>query len=211
MGAAGENVHVETGASGPDSPSDAVPERFVYHAVVDLVPGTDSLLSASALRGVDAAAARRALAKYDVSAERRRLATTRIPLIERGWTEVVFLSPIHPHAIWSAWREVTGETLPPVSFWEIPIESVPDDAVVFDRVSSRVGDPIPLDEVRHLDRSSFRTLRQTPSANREWLVALAARGRRGAWFNLTPHVLTEGPVVLDEASIISWDEATASD
>lgn len=82
--------------------------EFVYHAVVDLLPGTDALLPVSALRGIDEAAYRRAISKYDDTPERRRLAQTQIPVIDRGWTEVVFLSPVHPHAIWSAWMKIAS-------------------------------------------------------------------------------------------------------
>lgn len=179
--------------------------RFVYHGVVDLLPGTTALLSSSALRDIDEGAYRRAVAKYDDTPERRRLATTRIPLIERAWTEVVFLSPVHPHAIWQAWVGVAGAPRPPVEFWEIPIDLLPGDAVVLNRTVSAVGDPIDAAEVTRLDRGRFRTAMQTTPANRAWLSQLAARGLRGAWFHGIPHVLTAGPVPLEGARIISWD------
>lgn len=111
--------------------------EFVYHAVVDLLPGTDALPPVSALRGIDEAAYRRAISKYDDTPERRRLAQTQIPVIDRGWTEVVFLSPVHPHAIWAAWMKIASAPPrpappppPPMEFWQIPVESLPADAVI---------------------------------------------------------------------------------
>ncbi len=182
------------------------PPRYLYHAVTDLTPGTDVLLPASSLRDIDPDAYQRAISKYDDTPERRRLALVRIPVIQRAWTEVVFLSPVHPHAIWSAWQEVAGAPRPPMAFWQIPVGAVPEGAVVYDRRSGSVGDSIDPAQVSHLDHEGFRTALQTTAENRAWLASLAAEGLRGAWFNLTPHVLTPGPVPLEEATVISWDE-----
>ncbi|WP_336632865.1 MULTISPECIES: hypothetical protein [unclassified Microbacterium] len=178
---------------------------FLFHAATTLLPGTDALLPASAIAAIDDAAYRRMMAAYDDSPERRRLRDTVVPVIGLRWTEVVFLSPIHPHAFWSAWREITGEELPPRDFWAIPLDAVPRDAVVFDRTTSAVGDPIHDAEVVPLVREAYRASSRTTDANRAWLRRLAASGRRGAWFNLTPHVLTARPVPLDGASTVSWD------
>ncbi|WP_292863813.1 hypothetical protein [Microbacterium sp.] len=145
--------------------------------------------------------------KYDDTPERRRLATTRIPLIDRAWTEVVFLSPVHPRAIWQTWLDVSGSPLPRAEFWEIPVELLPDDAVILDRTVSAVGDPIDLAELVRFDAERFRTALQTTAANRAWLAKLAAGGLRGAYFHGIPHVLTAGPVPLKGARLISWDAA----
>ena len=182
--------------------------EFVYHAVVDLLPGTDALLPVSALRGIDEAAYRRAISKYDDTPERRRLAQTQILVIDRGWTEVVFLSPVPPHAIWSAWMEIASAP-PPMEFWQIPVESLPGDAVIFDRTMSSVGDSIDSSEVSRFDPERFQTAMQAPPANRARLASLAAAGRRGAWFNRTPHVVTAGPVLLGAATTVSSDAAPA--
>jgi hypothetical protein len=178
--------------------------RFVFHAATELLPGTDSLQSLSALREIDEEAFGRGMQKY-ATPERQRLAETRIPLIERIWTEVVFLTPIHPHAIWTAWRELSGVALDASAFWAIPVEDVPPDAVVFDRQDSIVGEPIPAHEVSPFDRATHSAALQTTSGNRAWLSELVATGRRGGWFNRTPHVLTAGPVPLINAQVISWD------
>lgn len=179
--------------------------QVVFHAVTKLVDGTDRLIPLSDLAAIDPPTHAHAMSKYDDTPERRRLAQTRIPLIDRGWTDVVFLSPIHPHAFWSAWRDVSGDELPPVEFWQIPLHAVPTDAVVFDRSTSTVGDPIHEHEVTLLDRSAYRASTRTTDANREWLRGLAQRGKRGAWFNLTPHVLTAGPISLEDATVVSWE------
>ena len=71
----------------------------VFHARVALAAGTDRLLPLSDLRGIDPAAYEAELAKYDDSPQRRRLRETVIPVLNVTWTEVVFLSPVHPHAI----------------------------------------------------------------------------------------------------------------
>ena len=76
--------------------------KFVFHQRVDLVG--DALVPASDLAALDPAGYARAMAKYDDTPERQRLRATEIPGLARTWTEVVFLSPVHPHAIWRAWR-----------------------------------------------------------------------------------------------------------
>ena len=183
----------------------------VFHVRTPLVPVTDELLPLGALRTLDPAAYARAIAKYDDTPERRRLRDTVVPLVEKRWTEVVFLSPVHPHATWRAWRKISGRALPPVEFWAIPVDDVPSDAVVFDRRRSLVGDPIDVRDVASLDPESYETGMDVPPANREWLENLAAAGHSGAWFNLVPHVLTAGPVPLANARVISWDDASGFD
>ena len=166
------------------------------------------MLPLDALRTLDPAAYARSVAKYDDTPERRRLRDTIVPLITKRWTEVVFLLPVHPHATWRAWREVSGRTLPAVEFWAIPVDDLPGDAVVFDRQRSLVGDPIDARDVASLDPARYETALDVPPANREWLENLAAAGHSGAWFNLIPHVLTAGPVPLANARVISWDDTS---
>lgn len=88
------------------------PQRCVVHARTAANAAADSVLPLSELAASDPAAYERALAKYDDTPERRRLRDTWIPLLEARWTEAVFLTPIHPHAIWRAWRDITGTELP---------------------------------------------------------------------------------------------------
>src|SRR5690625_6306709 len=87
-------------------------ERCVFHARSSRNASADELTSLSALAFSNPDAYADALSKYDDTPERRRLRDTWIPLIEAAWTDVVFLSPIRPHAIWRAWRSVAGVELP---------------------------------------------------------------------------------------------------
>lgn len=178
--------------------------HHVFHTRVELAPGTDRLIALSALAELDPVAHESALARYDDTAERRRLRDTVIPILDRKWTEVVFLSPVHPHAIWTAWRELAGRELPPMEFWAIPVESLPTDTVIFDRTLSAVGERIRPEEVATLDPASFRTALETTPGNREWLANLAASGKTGAWFNRTPHVLSGSAVSLADAEVMNW-------
>lgn len=181
--------------------------RDVFHVRTPLVPGTDSLLPLSALRILDPDGYATAMAKYDDTPERRRLRDTVVPVIDKGWTDVVFLSPVHPHATWRTWRQLSGRSLPKVEFWAIPASDLPADTVVFDRQRSLVGDPIDPRDVASFDAMTYEVSLEVPAANREWLENLAAAGHSGAWFNLIPHVLTAGPVPLGNARVISWDVA----
>ncbi|WP_225310241.1 hypothetical protein [Microbacterium testaceum] len=132
---------------------------------------------------------------------------TVIPGLERSWTEVVFFSPVHPHAIWRAWREIRGRERPPVQFWAIPAADLPEGTVVLDRAWTAVGDPIDPREVRPFDRASHRAALTTTAANRAWLEEMARRRVSGAWFHGIPHVLAPGPVPLERARVVSWEVA----
>ncbi|MCM3695604.1 hypothetical protein [Microbacterium oleivorans] len=178
--------------------------RFVFHQRVDLVG--DALLPASELAALDLTAHARAIAKYDDTPERRRLRDTAIPGTGRSWTEVVFLSPVHPHAIWRAWREVRGKELPRAEFWAIPAGDLPAGTVVLDRTITATGDPIHPSEVAPFDPASFETATEIPPANRAWLEEMVRRGVSGAWFHGIPHVLAPGAVPLGNATVIGWEE-----
>lgn len=179
----------------------------VFHACVPLAPGTSSLLPVSALAAVDGDAHRAALEKYDDTPERRRLRDTVIPGMGRQWTEVVFLSPVHPHAIWQAWAEIRGRRRPPMEFWAIPAADLPEGSVVLDRTLTATGDPIDPREVTPFDRASHRAALTTTPQNRAWLEQCARRGVSGAWFHGIPHVLAPDPVPLEHARIVSWEVA----
>ncbi|MEV7873233.1 hypothetical protein [Microbacterium sp. NPDC089188] len=179
----------------------------VFHARVRLAPGTSSLLPASDLAVVDAEAHRAAMEKYEDTPERRRLRDTAVPGMDRTWTEVVFLSPVHPHAIWRAWREITGRDRAAMEFWAIPAADLPEGTVLLDRTRTATGDPIDPREVRPFDRRTHRTALETTASNRRWLEECARRRVSGAWFHGVPHVLAPGAVSLDRARIVSWCDA----
>lgn len=177
--------------------------RCVFHARTPQNATSEELRPLSALEHSAPEAFARAIAKYDDTPERRRLRETWIPGLEARWTEAVFFSPVHPHAIWRAWRDVAGVELPPQEFWAIEIEAI-GDAVVLDRHRSRTGDPIETEEVTRLDPDAYHSRETTTAKNEEWVARLAAEGKRGAWFHGTPHVLTRGPVPLASAAVIDW-------
>ncbi|WP_295833364.1 hypothetical protein [uncultured Microbacterium sp.] len=179
----------------------------VFHARVELAAGTSSLLPMSDLADTDPAAYRDAIAKYDDTPERQRLRDTVIPGLGRSWTEVVFLSPVHPHAIWQAWFEIRGRRRPPMEFWAIPAQDLPDGTVVLDRTMTATGDPIDPREVERFDREAHRASPVTTAKNRAWLEEMARRGVSGAWFHGIPHVLAPGPVRLDRAHVVPWEVA----
>lgn len=180
-------------------------ERCVFHARTPQNSASDELLPLSALEHVDPRAFALAIAKYDDTPERQRLRETWIPVLEAQWTETVFLSPVRPHAIWSAWRDITGVELPSQEFWAIPLEAV-EPAVILDRRLSGTGDPIEMNEVVRLDVRTYRSASRTTARNEAWIAELYAAGRSGAWFHGTPHVLTRGPVPLASAAVIDWTE-----
>lgn len=179
-------------------------DRHVFHQRVELIG--DALVPASELAELDPVRYAAAMAKYDDTPERRRLRDTAIPRTGRTWTEVVFLSPVHPHAIWSAWLELRGKELPRQEFWAIPAVDLPADVVVLDRASSAVGDPLDAEEVTPFDPASFATAVEVPAANREWLGEMVRRRVSGAWFHGIPHVVVPARVSLGGASVVGWEE-----
>ncbi|MGP9681975.1 hypothetical protein [Brachybacterium sp. AOP3-A1-3] len=180
-----------------------LPQRCVFHARTAANAAADSVLPLSDLATSDPAAYERALAKYDDTPERRRLRDTWIPLLEARWTEAVFLTPIHPHAIWRAWRDIAGTELPSQEFWAIAIDDV-HRPVLFERRLSTTGEPIDPREVEAVDPQSFTTAHETTPRSADWIAHLAETGRRGAWFHGTPHVLTRRPVPVGSAQLIDW-------
>lgn len=182
-------------------------ERCVFHLRTEQNAASSALLPLSALEHSDPRAFARAIAKYDDTPERRRLPETWIPGIEARWTEVVFLTPVRPHVIWQAWKDIAGIELPTQEFWAIPVEGI-GPAVVLDRQISRTGEPIDPREVETLEASDYRSTVETTAGNAQWIAKLAAEKKRGAWFHGTPHVLTRGPVPLGSAEVIDWRDAT---
>lgn len=183
--------------------------ELVFHRRVPLAPGADRLLPLSDLAKSAPEVYANAIAKYDETPERRLLRDASIPHIDRTWIEVVFFTPIHPHAIWATWRELSGNDLPAIEYWAVPATLLPDPAVLLERRLSPAGGAIHPDDVAWFDRDTFRTATETTPASREWLADLAERGASGAWFNRTPHVLVGAPVALDGAHVVGWEQHTS--
>ena len=116
----GEAVGYGRPPARPDGRPPVDLSRCVFHARTPGNAGAERLEPLSALRTTSPEAYARAIAKYDDTPERRRLPSTRIPLLDVRWIEAVFLSPVRPHAIWTAWREIGGVDLPAQKFWAIP-------------------------------------------------------------------------------------------
>lgn len=186
----------------------------VFHLRSPSNAAADALFPLSALAESDPDAHAKALEKYTDTPERARLPETIIPILDALWTEVVFLSPVLPHAIHRAWKDIAGTELAPQPFWAIPVDDVPV-AVMLDRTTTRTGDPLDPREVTPFDPSTYQALTRTTERSRAWITELAAAGRRGAFFHGTPHVLTRGPVPLRRAQLVDWsvpiDDGTAGD
>lgn len=178
-------------------------DRRVFHMQTASNAEATSLVPASSLEDSNPALFRKMLEKYDDTPERRRLPETWIPILNARWIDVVFLSPVHPRAIWEAWRDIAGIKLPSQRFWAIPVSEL-GRAIVFDRQKTAKGDPIAPSEVTELDPGNYRAAMSTTQKNRDWIAKLHAEHRRGAWHNGTPHVLTPGPVPLHNADVIDW-------
>lgn len=180
-------------------------ERCVFHARTSQNSASEELRPLSALEHSDPRAFALAIAKYDDTPKRQRLRETWIPALEARWTEAIFFSPVRPHAIWRAWRDIAGVELPSQEFWAVPVEAM-GSAVILDRHLSRSGDPIDAAEVQRLDARTYRSAARTTARSEKWIAELSAAGKRGAWFHGTPHVLTRGPVPLASATVIDWTE-----
>src|SRR5699024_9144619 len=159
-----------------------IPERCVFHARTTHNADARELHPLSALERTEPRAFAVAIAKYDGTPARRRLRETWIPVLDARWTEVVFLSPVQPSAIWEAWRWIAGVALPGQVFWAIPVEYLAP-AVVFDRHLSRTGDPIDPRETDALRAAAYRSSAESAPRNARCVDERARARRRGAWFN----------------------------
>lgn len=178
----------------------------LFHICVPLAEGTDRLYPLADLAAIAPDAYRDAAAKYEGSPERVALRDTVVPGLGKKWSEVVFLTPVDPRAIWKGWLDRTGQRLPSVKFWSIDPRSIDERSVVFSRTVSSVGEPIDPSEVAPFNRELFETMVELPAASEEWLDELVNSGRKGAWFNRQPHVLVPTPVSLEGAEVIDWSK-----
>lgn len=182
--------------------------RCVFHMRNISNEKARELLPLSALQESDPESYAQALAKYDDTPERRRLPGTRIPCLDALWTEVVFLSPITPHAVWTAWAEARSieagkRPLPAQEFWAIPVDDI-GEAVLLDRTLTATGEEIDPREVSRLNPDTYISATVTTPGNAAWARELTRKGVRGGYFHRTPHVLTRGPVSLERSRLVDW-------
>jgi hypothetical protein len=176
---------------------------YLFHAKPSSLSGS-FLLPLSDLATTDPSAYAAAIAKYDDHPDRRRLPDRYIPIIDCRWQDVVFLSPVHPAAIWRAWAERRFE-MPSRTFFAVDAAIVAElPAVVYTQKATRSGDDIDpadvvaFDPVAHTDMQlSDRTL--------TWYDArIAAGSRGGAEFHTVPHVLVRGRIPIRGAAELDW-------
>ena len=175
---------------------------YVYHRKHDL-RGT-VLLPLNALATVHPDVYATAKAKY---AGRERLMEYVIPLLGVRWNDVVHCAPIHPHLVYTAWREAGGA--PRSTEWfKIPVERLPAERTVWfgyrTDFSPDAGELPPDADFEAFDPARFRELEGLPAATLAAYREQLALGRLPLRFVRVPHVLVAGPIDVADLEEIEW-------
>lgn len=127
-------------------------------------------------------------------ADRPQSMSRPIPLLDCTWTDVVFLSPVHPEPIFDALRE-SGRTGPgSLSYWTIDADLLaPDRTCILLKRHDPLFRPQPAEDYIPYSAETAATL-STPSAKAlDRLRNLNATEPLLPWADI-PHVLHRGPI-----------------
>lgn len=173
---------------------------FLYHGVSDAMDGV-TLHPLNVLRDRAPGIHAREIAKYVGNPHREALPATVIPRLDCLWGDVVFLAPIHPHRLFTAWVAAGAKPNPDWAFFRIPL-----DRIAHAQVVTMIGR-----EVTPFDPATYRELTTVPDETHAWYAKLAAQGRRGGDFVGVPHVLVRGSIDITGVEIIRWGDSPTGD
>jgi hypothetical protein len=119
---------------------------FLYHVVPPGMRG-DRLYPLRQLRTKMPDIYRRHMAKY---VDRPALPSTRIPPLECGWGDVVFLTAVHPRKLRAALHSCGHTDAAEMRAYEIHVDSIHqlESVVMYDRVGDRYVSYIPFNAIR---------------------------------------------------------------
>lgn len=169
---------------------------FLYHRARPTMEGT-LLHPLNVLRDLHPHIYARAIAKY---AGRETLLQRPIPILNCLWSDVLFLTPVHPSQIRDALKEA-GARNTDSQYFEIPVERIdPARAVLLEYPALE-----PRVERRYLPFSvellGSRT--EVSAATRRYFAAEAAAGRPPMSYHGIPHILLKDSLDISGISVIS--------
>lgn len=150
-----------------------------------------------------------ALAKYEDHPGRKGLPDKIIPILNCARKHVVHFLPMHPHLVYSAYREIFPQAGRPLRFWEIPVARLESPAVIFDMNRTGEYDFAAPEKPEHYELVTTVSYRELPLPTEasEFFKQWKARGENGApLFGRVPHLFVQGPVSVAGCRQVDWSE-----
>lgn len=126
------------------------------------------------------------VAKYH---ERPHILEQRFPHLGCGWSDVVFLCPVHPEEVITVLVGDSGEEFPPLPFQVIPVADLDPARLGIWLFRNRTFDPA---EVIPFDPALLKQVRDIPAATLTYLEEQRAKKEPALCFVHIPHVLYKG-------------------
>jgi hypothetical protein len=180
--------------------------QAIYHMCPPRMVG-EVLYPLNTLRQLHPGVYKHEIAKYQDHPSRFDLPRRIIPKLNCLWNDVVQCSPVHPHFLYLAFRE---RGLLPVqhsrTFFQIPLSTLGDVPIA---IVSSSGDPtisLREEEVCLLDHATYHELDALPAQALEWYDHLTRKKKLFGLFMGIPHVMVQGPIMINQAREILWEE-----
>ena len=164
--------------------------KYIYHRVVDNMQG-DILYPLNQLKNIYPEAYATHLKKYE---EREHLLSTKIPILDCLWNDVLHFTAIHPKILFENLEKsgFKAEELVWKRWFEVPIEALdPENTIVC--LYRRDVSIIPQARDFHrFDLNKFSEYATVPPETIEYYKQQKAEGARPLFFHRVPHILYKG-------------------
>lgn len=151
-----------------------------------------------------------AIKKYE---GREQLLETIIPTLNCLWNDVIYLSPLHPHHQYAAYKKI-GFTMKSIKFYKIPVEMLFEKKVtVFKYLDYPDNDPIHDSLESYCDLPAhYQELKEVPAATLDYYKSIYNPENPTstpplAWY-LIPHVMLQDTIDVSDprVTVIDWQD-----
>lgn len=128
------------------------------------------------------------VAKYS---DRPHILEQRFSYLDCGWSDVVFLCPVHPDEVCMALARHHGRSVPRFPFQTIPVADLDPEKLAIWLFRSRTFDPT---DVMPFDKATLQELQNIPVATLTYFEEQRAKKEPALFFVHIPHVLCKGSI-----------------
>lgn len=173
--------------------------NYLYHDVPKVLKG-NTLLPQDVLKIQHPEIYEDEVKKYK---GRENILTKRIPFLNCSWSEVLFLSPVHPKNIAKALKIAGKQSTKKIRFYKInPYELHPEKAIVYLYKYDPMVEEEKEDNFTSFDPRKLPHYNKVPQKTIQYYKKKMKEGRKPLLYHFIPHILYKGELLIKNAKII---------
>ena len=173
--------------------------NYLYHRVPDVLKG-NILLSQNMLRKRHPTLYRESMKKYQ---GRRHILKPKVRFLNCSWSDVIYLSPVHPRKVANALRIAGDKSKQKIKFYKInPKKLNPEKTIVYLYKYDTMAQEGNLDNFTHFSIKNLSKYNKIPNKTLKYYKDEIKAGRKPLLYHFIPHIVYNGNLSVKDAEII---------